>query len=92
MCCVAHCFVVGMSFSAYDSTSIYKSSNVLQAWQEDALDTVKLIAHLRDVRDGKGDKKQFQTCVQWLAKHQTATLVKNLPEIVKVCRFTKIRP
>ena len=57
----------------------------LQAWQEDPLDTLKLIAHLRDVRDGKGEQALFHDCVSWLRKEHPLTLITNLKEIVEVC-------
>ncbi|KAL3152371.1 hypothetical protein ABBQ32_001429 [Trebouxia sp. C0010 RCD-2024] len=55
-----------------------------QAWQEDAADTLRLIALLRDVRGGKGEQKLFHECAMWLAKHHPLTLITNLPEVVKV--------
>ena len=61
----------------------------LQAWQEDPLDTLKLIAHLRDVRGGKGEQKLFHECATWLEKHHPLTLITNLPEIVKVTPLLK---
>lgn len=57
-----------------------------QAWQEDAADTLKLIALLRDVRGGKGEQKLFHECAMWLAKHHPLTLITNLSEVVKVTR------
>ncbi|KAL0025081.1 hypothetical protein WJX79_005924 [Trebouxia sp. C0005] len=55
-----------------------------QAWEEDPLDTLKLIAHLRDVRDGKADRNLFHDCIAWLWEHHPLTLLANLDEIVKV--------
>ena len=59
-------------------------SHVVQAWEEDPLDTLKLIAHLRDVRDGKADRNLFHDCIAWLWQHHPLTLLGNLDEIVKV--------
>jgi len=56
----------------------------VQAWEEDPLDTLKLIAHLRDVRDGKADRDLFHDCIAWLWGHHPLTLFANLEEIVKV--------
>ena len=42
------------------------------------------MAHLRDVRGGKGEQKLFHECVAWLKKRHPLTLITNLPEIVKV--------
>ncbi|DBA76510.1 TPA: hypothetical protein ACH3X2_008568 [Trebouxia sp. C0005] len=55
-----------------------------QAWQEDPLDTLKLIAHLRDVRDGKGEQKLFHDCVAWMREQHPLTLIANLREVVEV--------
>ena len=62
----------------------------MQAWNEDPLDTLKLIAHLRDVRDGKAEQKAFRLCVRWLYEKHPLTLIENLPEIVKVCCVTNL--
>ena len=56
----------------------------MQAWEEDPLETLKLIAHLRDVRDGKADRILFHDCIAWLWEHHPLTLLANLEEIVKV--------
>ncbi|RKP06725.1 hypothetical protein THASP1DRAFT_18085 [Thamnocephalis sphaerospora] len=57
--------------------------NVLlsKSWEEDALDTLKLIFQLRDIRDGKGDRKEFYQCLLWLRKHHPETLLANLEQI-----------
>ena len=60
------------------------SSILSQAWEEDPLDTLKLIAHLRDVRDGKADQNLFHDCILWLWQDHPLTLLGNLDEIVKV--------
>ena len=57
---------------------------ILQAWEEDPLDALKLIAHLRDVRDGKADQNLFHDCIAWLWQEHPLTLLANLHEIVKV--------
>lgn len=59
-----------------------------QAWQEDPADALKLMALLRDVRDGKGEQKLFHECAIWLLKHHPLTLISNLSEIVKVMHGT----
>lgn len=60
----------------------------LQAWQEDSLDTLKLIAHLRDVRGGKGEQKLFHDCVAWMRQQHPLTLIANLQEVVEVSPFS----
>lgn len=53
------------------------------------MDTLKLIAHMRDIRDGKGEQKQFYSCVKWLAKHHPLTLTSNLSHVVQVRQALK---
>ena len=57
---------------------------VFKAWEEDPLDTLKLIAHMRDVRDGKADRDLFHDCIAWLWQEHPLTLLANLEEVVKV--------
>lgn len=64
--------------------SVVYNLSFAQAWNEDARDTLKLIAHLRDVRDGKAEQKAFRLCVKWLYKKHPLTLIENLVEIVQV--------
>ena len=55
-----------------------------QGWKEDPLVTLQLIAHLRDIRNGKGENARSLDAYVWLAKHHPRTLLVNLPEMVKV--------
>ena len=71
--------IPSMSFAS-GSTRIV----VFQAWEEDPLDTLKLIAHMRDVRDGKADRDLFHYCMAWLWQEHPLTLLANLDEVVKV--------
>lgn len=80
--CQPAVFVLHTLYTAYFVPSLEKL--LLQAWQEESLDTLKLIAHMRDIRDGKGEKKQFYTCAKWLAKHHPLTLAGNLSQIIDV--------
>lgn len=52
-----------------------------KSWMTNQLDTLKLIFHLRDCRGGKGEKKQFHDCLQWLLQHHPAELSKNLDNV-----------
>lgn len=52
-----------------------------KSWSVNPLDTVKLIFHLRDCRGGKGEKKQFHDCLQWLLQHHPESLFRNLDNI-----------
>ena len=56
----------------------------MQGWGEDRLVTLQLIAHLRDIRNGKGETACSLDAYVWLAKHHPRTLLVNLPEMVKV--------
>ena len=56
-----------------------------QAWKEDPLAALQLIAHLRDIRNGKGENARALDAYVWLAKHHPRTLLANLREMVEVC-------
>lgn len=55
------------------------------------MDTLKLVAHLRDVRDGKADQDLFHDCIAWLWQEHPLTLLANLDEIIKVTTATHAR-
>ncbi len=48
---------------------------------------LQLIAHLRDIRNGKGETARSLDAYVWLAKHHPRTLLANLHEMVKVCIY-----
>lgn len=48
------------------------------------METLQLVAHLRDVREGKGEKRCGSDAYIWLAHYHPRTLIVNLPEVVKV--------
>ena len=56
----------------------------LQAWEEHRLDTLKLVAQLRDVRNGKADQHSAHECLAWLFQQTPLTVVANLEELPKV--------
>ena len=56
----------------------------MQAWEHAPLETLQLVAHLRDVREGKGEKRCGSDAYIWLAHYHPRTLIINLPEVVKV--------
>ena len=60
----------------------------LQAWEHAPLETLQLVAHLRDVREGKGEKERGWDAYIWLAQKHPRTLLVNLPEVVKVLSTT----
>lgn len=53
-------------------------SLLVDSWNKDNLDTLRLIFHLRDCRGGKGEKKKFHECLSWLVKNHPSILEKNL--------------
>ena len=55
-----------------------------QAWQESPFATLQLMAHLRDVRGGKGEGYKFHDCVAWLLEYHPATLAANLRRVPNV--------
>ena len=48
------------------------------------METLQLVAHLRDVREGTGEKERGRDAFIWLAQKHPRTLLVNLPEMVKV--------
>ncbi|KAG7583286.1 Uncharacterized conserved protein UCP015417 vWA [Arabidopsis suecica] len=59
-----------------------------EAWDHDALTTLKLICNLRGVRGtGKSDKEGFYTAALWLHGHHPKTLASNLESISKFGYF-----
>lgn len=51
---------------------------LINSWNEDALDTLKIIFQMRDCRGGKGEKANFIKCLKWLMEAHPDTLEKNL--------------
>lgn len=51
------------------------------AWAEDPLDTLKIIFQMRDCRGGKGEKKPFFKCLQWLITAHPEAVEKNMEHI-----------
>ena len=58
--------------------------NRLQAWAEDPLEALRLVAQLRDIRNGKGVTAAGQECLTWLQERHPLTLAANLEEVVRV--------
>lgn len=70
---------VDFFFKIVRNTPIESLDQLLTAsWEEDKLDTMKLIFHLRDCRGGKGEKKQFKECITWLLKKDPQHVINNL--------------
>ncbi|KAI9596876.1 hypothetical protein BDF19DRAFT_437062 [Syncephalis fuscata] len=76
---------VDFFFDAMSGTSReYIRTGLEKAWKEDPLDTLKLIFQLRDIRDGKGDRKEFYYALQWLRQFHPETFFANLPTLPAV--------
>ena len=57
------------------------------SWEEDPLDTVKIIFHARDCRGGKGDRNPFLELMRYLAMNKTDVFLTNLEQIPKYGRW-----
>ncbi|XP_054162017.1 uncharacterized protein LOC128959989 [Oppia nitens] len=55
---------------------------LIKSWDCHSLDTLKLMAHMRDCRNGKGIRRQYHMCLVWLFNNQFPTLMANLKELV----------
>jgi hypothetical protein len=51
------------------------------SWSASALDTLKIIFHIRDCRGGPGRSDFFKVCVAWLLKHHINDLIVNMRHI-----------
>lgn len=61
------------------------------AYKESPLITLKIVAYVRDVRGGKGERKLARDCIIWLAENATSVLEHNLIHyIVEYGRFDDI--
>lgn len=54
-----------------------------KAWAEDAESTVKIIWNARSIHLGKSSRTTFYRAVGWLYTHHPATLIVNLPWLVR---------
>jgi hypothetical protein len=54
-----------------------------KCWDINPLWTLKLVFHLRDTRGGKGEKKQFYTCLIWIESFHPYVIYKNFDNIAK---------
>jgi hypothetical protein len=53
-----------------------------RAWSSDRLATLRILAHLRDVRGGKGERQLGRWGLEWLAQRSPRDLVHNLRHYV----------
>ncbi|KAJ3058824.1 hypothetical protein HK102_010301, partial [Quaeritorhiza haematococci] len=54
-----------------------------KSWRSHPKDTLKLIFQLRDVRNGKADKKSFAVCCHYLMEKHPKTFLENLVHVPK---------
>ena len=47
------------------------------SWSEDPALTLRLVAHLRDCREGKGERHATHVCLQWLLEHHQVQVEAN---------------
>jgi hypothetical protein len=58
-----------------------------ESWAEDLMDTIVLIFQCRDCRGGKGERRLFRWCLEWLSKNHTNVLTCLLPLIIEYGRW-----
>ncbi|CAG7816231.1 unnamed protein product [Allacma fusca] len=71
-------------FHVLEQTNPQETRRMLvNSWRDNPLHTLKLIAVLRDIRDGKGIRRQYQDCLYWMYIYHPKTLYENLEELLK---------
>ncbi|KAK5125262.1 hypothetical protein LTR85_000938 [Meristemomyces frigidus] len=76
--------LVDLFFELEDVISGSRLRNVLEkAWNGDADATLKIIWNARSIHLGKSSRNTFYRAVGWLAEHHPATLLINLPWLVR---------
>jgi len=74
---------VDFFFGVIEQSRKERTIDLLQdSWRVEPLDTLKLLANLRDIRDGKGIRVQYQECLYWLYQNHPKTLYENLEQLV----------
>jgi len=74
--------VLDFFFKVLRNTPTESTESLLSdAWAESQLLTLKAIFHLRDCRGGKGERKQFITCLRWLINENKFPVSKLIPLI-----------
>jgi hypothetical protein len=64
-----------------DDTEKFLEFLLEKCWKESPLDTLKLIFHIRDCRQGKGEKLIFRASCRWLLEYHSSELKSNLKHI-----------
>jgi Domain of unknown function (DUF2828) len=69
---------IDLFFKLLRNTSEEKTNNLLErSWEESPLDTLKIIFFTRNCRGGKGERKQFQNCINWLIENRHVEVVRH---------------
>eukprot|EP01038_Epipyxis_sp_PR26KG_P016977 gene16977-23320_t len=55
-----------------------------RSWAENSLDTLQIIANLRDIRKGKGNKEISYIALSWLLENHPLTTIENLSNLLKI--------
>lgn len=58
-----------------------------KSWEQNKLDTLKIVFNLRDCREGKGEREQFRRAIMWLIKNHQLDLEANIINIPFYGRF-----
>lgn len=76
--------LVDLFFELEDVISAGRLRDLLdKAWQHDSEATLKIIWNARSIHLGKSSRVVFYRAVGWLAEHHPATLMSNLPWLVR---------
>ncbi len=68
----------------------YVCTRFLKAYAEDPDLAMKIAFFARDVRGGLGERRVFRTILRWLAFHEKASAVRNLPFIAEYGRWDDV--
>lgn len=76
-------------FQVLETTADTETIALLErSWNHNCLDTLRLIAYLRDIRSGKSIRYQYYVCLYWIYQHHPRTLLQNLPIFIE-CGYWK---
>ena len=78
-------FFKGISYRNEPEDVIFK--DYAKAWEEDPLSALKLAFFFGDIREGMGERRLFNACLEWLAAKQPETLLKNIQLIPEFSRW-----
>jgi hypothetical protein len=81
---VTNASTLSATLDLFNGTCTAESESLLaEAWEEDALGTLKIIWNSRSIPRGKGEKGAWTRGVAWLAQNHPQTLLNNLEWIVR---------